>query len=157
MRACRAVEFLSQVLPFRAWRGNIIQRHIDGCPICRAKLAGRDEAGEYVIQPEAVGPTDSIWPAVEAGIRMTSPAPERHFLPVGRLLRRAAGVAAAAGVLFLLFLVVRPPKPVGGRSPVVNVEEFRLDSIEVWGKPARALFYQPRDSQIMIIWAGESF
>lgn len=157
MRACRAIELLSRVLPVRAWRGKIIQNHIDGCLTCRAKLAGQDDAREYVIRPEAIGPTDSIWPAVEAGIRKTSPAPGRHAFPAGALWRRAAGAAAVAAVLFLIFQVIKPSRPAGAPSPVVKVEEFRLDSIEVRGKPARALFYQPRDSQLTIIWAGESF
>jgi len=99
---------------------------------------------------------DSIWPAVEAGIRGEPEGPARRAAARFRLLRRATGVAAAAGVLFLLFLVISPPKPGMLRAPEVNIEDFRLDSLEIQGKPARAVFYQARDSQTLIIWAGES-
>ncbi len=157
MRVCRTIEFLSHVLPIRTWRGNIIQRHIDACPSCQAKLAVRDEAKEYVIAPKAIGPFDSIWPAVEVEIRAVSKAPEQRILRVSRLWKQTAGVAAAAGVLFLLFLLMKSPKTNEIPPPGAHNEEFRLDSLEVRGKPAMALFYQARDSQITIIWASEGF
>jgi hypothetical protein len=152
MRTCRAVDILSRILPFRAWKGDILERHMDRCPACQTKLAGSEEARAYVIRPETSEPSDSIWPAVEARIRAKSPTPVRRAPSFGRLWKRTAGLAAVAGVLVLIFFVSRPPRPAGTALPDSPADDFRLDSVEAWGRPAQALVYQARDSRITIIW-----
>jgi hypothetical protein len=152
MRICRAVKVLSRVLPLRAWKGDILQHHIDRCPACQADLAGREEARDYVHQPEELHPSDSIWPAVEARIRTIPQAPGRRAYPIGKLWKPITGIAAVAGALLLIFIVSKPPRPADNPRPITPIEDFRLDSVEAWGKPAQALIYQARDSQITIIW-----
>jgi hypothetical protein len=152
MRTCRPVETLSRILPIRAWKGDILQHHIDRCAACRANLVGREEARDYVPQPDESCPSDSIWPAVEARIRTIPHAHGRRANLLGRIWKPITGIAAVAGVLVLLFVVSRPPRPAGTALPAAPVEDFRLDSVEALGKPAQALIYQARDSQITIIW-----
>lgn len=153
MRNCRIVKALSRVLPLRAWKGDILQHHVDRCSACQAKLAGREEARNFVHQPVEPCPSDSIWPAVEIRIRTIPPqAPGRRAYPIGRLGKHITGIAAVAGVLLLIFIVSKPPRPADNPRPITPIEDFRLDSVEAWGKPAQALIYQTRDSQITIIW-----
>jgi len=152
MRICRAVKVLSRVLPLRAWKGDILQHHSDRCPACQATLAGREEARDYVHQPDEPCPWDSIWPAVEARIRTIPQTPGRRAYPIGKLWKPVTGITVVAGVLFLIFIVSKPPRPADNPRPITHIEDFRLDSVEAWGKPAQALIYQAKDSQITIIW-----
>jgi hypothetical protein len=152
MRACRVVEFMSRFLPARAWKGNLLERHVGRCPSCQARLALRDEARAYVIGSAPDGSSGSFWPAVEAGIRETAPSMESRPRTILRLWKPSVALLAMAGALVLIRLASRQPKPVGTASPGTSIEGFRLDSVEIQGRPAQALVFQPRDSRITFIW-----
>ena len=152
MKTCRAVEILARIVPIRAWKGDILQHHIDRCSACQADLAVREEARDYVQQPDQFCPVDSIWPAVEVRIRTKPQAPGRRSNAIGKLWKPITGITALAGILLLIFIESRPPRPAGTALRAAPIEDFRLDSVEAWGKPAQALVYQARDSQITIIW-----
>jgi len=152
MRTCRSVELFARLLPIRAWKGDILERHIERCPVCRAKLAVRAEARSFVIEPESVSLSDLAWPAMEAAIRQAPPEPVRRRVPAKIFWRLTAGVAATASVVFLVVLVSPPTRPKSPILPRASIEEFRLDSVEAMGRPARALIFQPRDSGITLIW-----
>jgi hypothetical protein len=152
MRTCRIVEILCRILPLKAWRGDTLGRHLGRCPACRSNLALREEAEAYVILPEATDRPDPIWPAVEARIKTTPAAPGRPSVPLSALWKPAVAIGVVAGLMILIFLVSRPPRPASTALPNARIEDFRLDSVEAWGKPTQALVYQARDSQITIIW-----
>jgi hypothetical protein len=152
MKTCRAVEVLARLVPIRAWKGDILQHHLDRCPACQAHLAGREEARDYVPRSDEACSPDPIWPAVETRIRMKPQARGRRVDLLGRLWKPITGITAVAVALLLIFIESRPPRPAGTALPAVPIEDFRLDSVEAWGKPAQALIYQARDSQITIIW-----
>jgi len=152
VKTCRVVKILFRILPVRAWKGNALERHINRCQSCRASLALREEARDYVQKPDELIASDSIWPAVEASIKTDPQALGRRAYPFARLLKPIIGIAALAGVLLLIFVQSKPPRPTDNSRPVTLTEDFRLDSVEAWGKPAQALVYQARDSQIMVIW-----
>lgn len=152
MRACRSIEFLARILPVRAWKGNIIEHHVGRCASCQGKLDVRDDARRYVMEPGAITSSDKIWAAVEAGIREGPRGLRPRFSSVGRIWRIAACVAAAAPLVYLAILVSKPTGSSGPRPNEPMIEDFRLDSVEAWGKPVSAVIYQARDSQIRIIW-----
>jgi hypothetical protein len=152
MRACRSIEFITHILPARAWKGNILEHHISRCASCRARLAIQDEARPYVVEPGAGPASDSIWAAVEAGIQEGYRGQRRRFLPEGRVWKIAACLAAAAPLVYLAILVSKPTRSIGPRPDAPMIEDFRLDSAEAWGKPVSAMIYQARDSHISIIW-----
>ena len=152
MRACRGIEFVSRLLPIRAWKGIILERHMSRCASCRAKLAIQDEAKLYVIEPCAVTSTDSIWTAVKTGIQEAAGGPRRRFVLAAKVWKIAACVAAAAALVYLAILVAKPTRSISLRPNEAIVEDFRLDSAEAWGKPVSAMIYQARDSHISIIW-----
>ena len=62
------------------------------------------------------------------------------------------GLAALAAALVLIFVVTRPPRPADDARSMVSLEDFRLDSVEAWGRPAQALIYQAGDPLTTIIW-----
>jgi hypothetical protein len=130
-----------------------MDRHIGRCADCQAKLAGREEAQACAVRTAPSDRPDPIWPAVEARIKTLPAAPKRPSFLLRTLWKPAVGIgAAAAGIMMLIFLVSRPPRPAATAVAVAEMEEFRLDSVEAWGRPAQALFYQARDSGTTIIW-----
>ncbi len=156
MIGCRWSELLFRVLPVKAWRGRLLARHVDGCPACRQELASLEEAGRFAIRPESAGPGGSFWPAVQAGIERRRTEGRRSVLMTRRPWLYAAGISATAAVAVFVVLTLRSPKPGGSARPEPAAQEFRLDSIELGGAPARAYLYQPRDSDLLMIWIGES-
>ena len=152
MKNCRAAKVISGMLPVRAWKGTILGRHIEQCPSCQASLAGYEEAQSYVPRPEGSGGQDPVWPAVEARIRTMSEAPVRSAYRSGRRWKPLMGLAALAAALVLIFVVTRPTRPADEARSIVSLEDFRLDSVEAWGRPARALVYQAGDPRTTIIW-----
>jgi hypothetical protein len=87
---------------------------------------------------------------------MASSPRGRRRRPAAWLWRRAAPWALATAVFVILVLMFKSARQDGGPALDVGGQEFRLDSIEVEGKPARLLVYQPRDSNVLIVWAGKS-
>lgn len=152
MKICRAFKVISGMLPVRAWRGTILGRHIDRCPSCQASLANPEEAQDFLPRPEGFSGQDSVWPAVEARIRAMSEAPVRSAYPSGRRWKPLMGLAVLAAALVLIFVVTRPPRPADDARSMVSLEDFRLDSVEAWGRPAQALIYQAGDPLTTIIW-----
>ena len=155
MRACRSIEFIAHMVPVRAWKGNIIERHINRCDFCKAKLDIRDQARRYVIEPGAITSSDKIWATVRAEIQEGSRRQRASFLPLGRAWKIAACLAAAAPLVYLAIQVFRSTRPIVPRPNRSITEDFRLDSVEAWGKPVSPVIYQARDSQICIIWVKQ--
>lgn len=155
MRACRSIEFIANILPVPAWKGNILEHHISRCASCRTKLDIQDKARRYVIAPDAITPTKAIWAAVEVGIQKEPRRLGRRFSRISSFWKIGACVAAAAPLVYLVILVSKPNRAIGPRPKEPTIEEFRLDSAEAWGKPVSAVIYQARDSQIRIIWVKQ--
>jgi hypothetical protein len=152
MRACGIVETLGRILPFKAWRGNLLERHIGRCPACGSRLAPREDAGAYVVSSGSSVRTDMIWPAVEARIRTMRPASGRRADRQRGLWKPITAISALAGALLLIFIVTKPPRPTEVPRSLAPLEDFRLDSVEAWGRPAQALVYQAGDPRTTIIW-----
>jgi len=152
MIACRSIEFVAHILPGQAWKGNIIEHHVSRCASCRAKLDVQDEARRYVIKPDDITSSDKIWATVRAEIQEGSRRQMRRSLPAGGVWKIAACLAAAAPLVFFVILVTRPARSIVPRPKGSMIEDFRLDSVEAWGKPVSPVIYQARDSQIRIIW-----
>jgi hypothetical protein len=152
MRACRSIEFIANILPVRAWKGNILEHHVNRCASCRAKLDIQDKARRYVIEPGAITSSEAIWTAVEVGIQQEPRSLGRRFSRISSFWKIGACVAAAAPLVYLVILISKPHGAIGPRPKEPTIEEFRLDSAEAWGQPVSAVIYQARDSQIRIIW-----
>lgn len=152
MKTCRSVEILSRVLPFKSWKGGILERHAGRCPSCLAGYADRNEVRPFVIEPNAISPSERAWMGVEAGIRHVPPKPIRSASLAKRLWKPVVGLAAVSGALWLIVVASRPPQPDSAATGRPKIEDFRIDSVEAMGRPAQALIYQPRDSGITLIW-----
>lgn len=155
MRLCKILEVLFKVVPLRPLQGYLIRRHMEHCPACRARLAGREEARRVLFSEADMRGLGSFWPSVRS--RMKRPVSTAAPAAWGRVLRvrlAAAGVtvvlAVVLGVLFFRGFTVEkasPPRPVE--------EKFEVDYVKVGGQPADSYIVKSREPRMTLVWAGK--
>ena len=154
MMSCRLANRLASVLPSRMLRDNLLLRHMEKCPRCGARLVSKQEARSWLIGAGDVEDDPAFWPAVKGKVR--GRASGKPFEPQPRYLivRRRAAITAlfllvAVGILFIPKPVPETASPEIDRPPV----RFRLNSIMIDGRPINPVVIQPRESDLVIIWA----
>jgi hypothetical protein len=152
MRLCNILEVLFKVVPLRPWQGFLIRRHMEHCPACRARLAGREEARRVLFSEGDMRGLGSFWPAVRT--RLSTPVSPAAWFRAQRARLAAAAVtlvlAVVLGMLFFRgFKVERavPPRPA--------VEEFEVDYVKVGGEPADSYIVKSREPRMNLVWAGK--
>jgi len=135
--------------------------HIDRCPSCQARLAGREETRRLLVQASDVGRLDRIWPAVRKSIRgIDRNAPETFSL---RSAGRAGGdrisrwAAAAAGVGIAAFLTVSAVRYLRGIPEAASGGARSENAIQIhyaWigGRPADTFIVKPPDAGFIVVW-----
>jgi len=154
MRHCKILEVLIEAIPVRAWQDLLLRRHVERCPFCRARLAGRDEARRVLAGEQDFSVGLNLWPTIKA--RLTGPAEEPRVPPRPRLgLARFAATAAAlvaAAVLSVWFMrgfrVVTPSAAVPAAE-----DRFEMGYVRIAGQPAESYIFQPPDSGMTLVWA----
>ena len=153
MLKCKVFGLFFFILPLKKWQGFLIEKHVKKCPGCQNGLASETEVRTSLAQLiEDQGKVD-MWPAINAGLQEEK---ERNRHSPGPQWKWALGtvslLAFLAAALFLYRgLSLRRSLPEGDL-----VERFQINYIRVKGKPAQAFLYQPKDSEMIIIWAEES-
>jgi hypothetical protein len=118
-----------------------------------SRVASRDEIKTLIVQQDEVEDFRDLWPAVKSGIIEIEPERKAEF----SLSRRWAFAAACfvvvciAGVMVISFL----PKD---RTLLDQEGEsrFRINSIRVGDELATPFVYQPKDSDMILVWADKS-
>jgi hypothetical protein len=157
MLRCQIIDFLYAILPLKITRDFLLRRHIEKCPFCQAKLAGREAAKSLMLTENDISVQPSLWPQVKA--RLMTPKEDRLKEKQLRGQKRWRWAAAAAGLLivgvtsFWLFKDFRPEKMRTGKEAA---ERFRINYIRVEDQPAQAYLYQPSESDLIIIWIQKS-
>ena len=99
MRHSKIIDILYAAASFSLWKDALLRRHIEKCEACSSRLASREEARGILVQPEEVGPLDSLWPAVRSEI-LIKPVPDLASNAGYRFSRSAwRWASAAAGLL----------------------------------------------------------
>ena len=153
MLRCKTVILLLSLFPFKFWQGFLVRSHVQKCKRCMSRVASRDEAKALIVRQKNLADIRDIWPAIKTGI--IEPKPERK----GQFsFHRKWAVAAVcivaiciAGILILNFF----PK----NGPLLDQEgeaRFRINSIRVGDEPATPYVYQPKDSDMILVWAEKS-
>jgi len=145
MFKCKMVEFFFYMFPLKIWQDFLIQCHIQKCPLCLKRLADEEEVRSLLLQENEVG---DLWPAIKN--RLIGVRKKRHsFLWVKWKL------AFGAVSLFVVVLagVWLHNMSVQKKTILREANCFKIDYIKVWDKPAQAFIYQPKDSNMIFIWA----
>lgn len=118
-----------------------------------SQIASRDEVKALIVQEDDVVDFRDLWPAVKNEVV----AKKQEKKAVISLYRKwafaAAGLVALvlAGFLFYSLLF---------QNGILTDQEgeagFRINSIRVGDKPATPFLYQPKDSDMILVWAEKS-
>ena len=157
MRLCRIVDALYAAVPFKGFRGWLIRIHVEKCASCQARLVGRPEALSLFVRPEEAAVPDRVWakiaPCLESLRAEAAPSPRAAGAALWAWAAGAASLLVTAVVSFWLLGGVRSAPPgAGAGSPQAPVR-FEMNYVKVGGAPARTFVYQPKDSDVIIVWA----
>jgi len=153
MRHCKILEILIEAIPVKAWQDLLLRRHVERCPFCRARLAGRDEARRVLAGEQDFSVGLNLWPGIKARLAGSAWEPRvpvrPRFGPV-RYAATAAALLAAAVVSVWLFRASPGARPEA--APPVE-ERFEMGYVRVGGRPADSYIFQPQGWGMTLIWA----
>ena len=150
---CKVNYFLLAIFPFRSWQSFLIRTHIQNCEGCRKQLASREEVKDLIILESEVEGFRDLWPAIKSGIAEKAPEKKAKY-PVNRRWAFAAAslaVVILAGIVFLLTLSQN-----GALLDQEGQVRFQINSIRVGDEPATPFVYQPKDSDMILVWAEKN-
>jgi hypothetical protein len=155
MPVCKILDFLFKAVPLKPWQAFLVRSHMERCPACQSRLAGREEARRVLVRPEDLGGLGPLWSKVRSGIAVQD-VPRRSPAK-GKALRGPLFAAAAAIVLAVIlgvwyfrgFTVENAP-------PIVPAEQqFELDYVRVDGRPADSYIVRSSEPKMTLVWAGK--
>jgi hypothetical protein len=150
---CRLAEFVINAIPIRGLQDFLIRRHVQKCPRCEARLISREAARSFLNADMNIAEDPGFVRTVMArAARRNSPevAGPTGAHGFARWAAAAAGLALVVGVTLWLVLDERGAS---GRKETEGGETFRINYLNVDGAPVNPLVIQPRDSDMVIIWA----
>jgi len=157
------IDLIYRILPFRAWKGWLLRNHMESCPGCRKRLVSREEARLLLVQADEVGDLDRFWPSIKEKLGEKTKKDEKNLLSrpaMAKMWRLAAAAVTvlliAAAVNFWLFRKPRPDIPSQGGPSPVETEQVQIHYVKIDNEPAQTFIFQPRDSNIIIVWAGKN-
>ena len=154
MGLCRICESLYEKAPFGFIRGLLIRGHMENCPVCRACLASPDEARSVLAQARDFAGRAGIRVAIQSRlkteIKLSPDVAGFHFL------RWVSAVGMIVAILAGAFWLFRKSPVDNPRMETPSPEVFRLDNLLVGGEPARVIIYQPRNSDMVVVWAEKN-
>ena len=118
-----------------------------------SRVASRDEVKALLIQQDEVKDFRDLWPAVNSGIAEIEPEEKAEFSYDRRWAFAAACfvVVCLAAILVFNFLPKdRTHLDQQGEAP------FQINSIRVGDEAATPFVYQPKDSDMILVWADKS-
>lgn len=153
MNACRIVDVINRLPVIRPWTGRIVERHLEKCRTCAALVLSRDEAKPLLV--------DAVRAGRPGRIRLdAAPAPPEGALRrMGRKEGRFAWFPALSGAAAVLVLVIsgfwllHRISPLKENELLAAEDVFRISYIEIGGEPANSFVFQPRDTDMVIVWA----
>ncbi len=164
------VEFLFRILPVPAWKSGLAG-HMESCPACSTRLAGRDEVRHVLVQAEDLGGLDDIWPAVKSAMALDSGSGRPDGAPVSSPVLRTkpgrpapavrwalagSGLALAAALLVGTIRYLEHPGASGARDSVAETGGFILHSARIENEPANIYIIHPRDDGMVVVWVEKS-
>ena len=164
------VELLCRVLPVPAWKSGLA-RHMENCPACSKKLAGREDVRRVLVQAQDMGGLDDIWPAVKRGISPASAAGRTAGAPFSgaalkttpvrpapavRWAAAGCGLALAAALLVGTVRYLGNPDASGSGDSMAETSGFILHSARIENEPANTYIFHPQDDGMVIVWVEKT-
>jgi hypothetical protein len=118
-----------------------------------SRAARRDEAKALIIQQDDVGNFRDLWPTVKSGIGEI-----KQERKAALSLRRRWAFAAACFVVVCLAGVLIFNSLPKDRTLLEQEGEarFRINAIRVMEETATPFVYQPKDSDMILVWAEKT-
>jgi predicted anti-sigma-YlaC factor YlaD len=153
MFLCKFVYFWFSVFPFKPWQDFLVRAHIHECPACQARLASLDKVKALLMHESDVLSSRDLWPDVKSAIIKKKPEKRTFLAGYPRWAFAAAGLMAilVAGFLFYTVLVQS-----GGLTEQEEGARFQINYLRVGNESATPYLYQPKDSDMIIVWAEKS-
>jgi hypothetical protein len=160
------VELLYRILPCPAWKSGLA-RHMESCPACSKRLAGREDVRRVLVQARDLGGLDDIWPAVQRGLgrapagmpssgaRMSGAAfksASARPAPIVRWAAALSGLALAAALLVGPVRYLGPPGASGAGDSMAETDGFVLHSARIENEPANTYIIHPQDDGMVVVW-----
>lgn len=118
-----------------------------------SRIANRDEVKSLIIRQDDVKDFQDPWSAVKSGILEKK---SRGRTKVSYYRRWAFAAAGIVGVFLAGFLLYTILLQNGTKSEQEGEARFRINSIRVGDEPATPFVYQPKDSDMILVWAEKS-
>jgi hypothetical protein len=158
------IDLVYRVLPFHAWKDWLLRRHIENCPGCRSRLVSREEARLLLVQADEVGDLGRLWPAIKQRLGGNERHGEKGGLPKSALVRKwrlaAVGLAVLLIAVAVNLLLLQTPRPEistsAGEINAAEPEQVQIHYVKIENEPAQTFIFQPRDSNILIVWASKN-
>jgi len=157
------IDLIYRILPFRAWKGWLLRHHMESCPGCRKRLVSREEARLLLVQVDDVGDLDRFWPSIKEKLGEKAKKDEKNLLSKPAMAKMWRLAAAAVTVLLIAaavnFWLLRKPRldtPLQGGPGPAETEQVQIHYVKIDNEPAQTFIFQPRDSNIIIVWAGKN-
>lgn len=162
------VELLWRVLPVPAWKSGLA-RHVEKCPVCAARLAGKEEVRRVLVQAGDLGGLDDIWPAVRRALGGNAEPPistvtvrsalkekGARSAPVLRWAGALGGTALAAWLLVGTLSYLGSGDTVRPGPVMAETAGFILHSARIENKPAETYIIHPQDDGMVVVWVEKT-
>jgi len=163
MGHARIIDFVCRILPFHSWKDRLLHGHVENCPACRERLVSREDARRILVQVEEIGGLERLWPSIENILASDDKKARETSLPrpaIVKMWRLAAGLAVLLAAVALNFWLLQKPRQdnlaSGAGANPAEVEQVQIRYVRIENEPAQTFIFQPRDSNIIIVWAGRN-
>ena len=153
MFRCKVYNFLLSIFPFNSWKDFLIRSHIQKCEGCMSQMASREEARALIIQESDVENFRDLWPSIKTGVAEKKTEKKATYSINRRWVFAAASVVSVILAGFLLFTTISQN---GAPLDQEGEARFKINSIRVGDEPATPFLYQPKDSDMILVWAEKS-
>jgi hypothetical protein len=106
-----------------------------------------------IFQQDDVKDYRELWPGIKSGILKRKPG-EKAGIPLYR--RWGFAVSGILAILLVGFMFYALLMEKGTRSEQEGEARFRINSIRVGDEPATPFVYQPKDSDMILVWVEKS-
>ncbi len=154
MWRCKLVDILDRLVPLKAWRGYLIEKHRERCPRCLALLASREEARRFLVRADDVVPGLDLWPSLRKALARTQPLGGPAAAVPAFVRKRALALAGAVLLaVFGLWFLRSGISVRTDRTAASSDDGFKINYIRIGGEPATAYIYQPKGTDMVVVWA----